>query len=310
MVIREQYSTRSRFKIAILCIKILATAALLVIIYRSADLRRISESLARLQVDYFSAALLLFIPQTILSAVRWRWLVLPTRPISLLHSTRQILVASAVNLLVPSKLGDFSKATMFANCDKKTTLWLATLSGVDKGLDLCCLLAVWGCGVLGFGLLPASLSIMFVAWLMGALIGPRCSIPLLGRAAACSALLWSIHLLQIQWFMESVGIDVPWHVVAAKVPVALLAGLLPISLWGLGTRDQTLIWIFQDTASSASMAAVGALTALRYLIPGLAGGFVLLQRWRADDRGVHFIASLRHIEGTGTGQSDCVATAR
>ena len=52
---------------------------------------------------------------------------------------------------------------------------------------------------------------------------------------------------------------------------AIFAGLLPVTLWGIGTRDVALVWMFADVAPAPAMAVVGMLTALRYIVPGLAG---------------------------------------
>ncbi len=89
--------------------------------------------------------------------------------------------------------------------------------------------------------------------------------------AAASLALWTLHLLQIDLFLKAAGVHVAWSEALARVPVAIFAGLAPVSFCGLGTRDSALVWMFADVASASAMAAVGLLTASRYLVPGAVG---------------------------------------
>ncbi len=93
----------------------------------------------------------------------------------------------------------------------------------------------------------------------------------LALLATSTLTLWCLHLWQIELLMRSAGVIAPWDVVAARLPVAIFAGLLPISFCGVGTRDAALVWLFADVAAAPAMAAVGLLTALRYLVPGAFG---------------------------------------
>ena len=83
--------------------------------------------------------------------------------------------------------------------------------------------------------------------------------------------LWVLHLVQFDLFLGAVGVQVAWHEVFARVPMAIFAGLLPVTFCGIGTRDAALVWLFADFAPASTMAVVGMLSALRYLIPGACG---------------------------------------
>jgi hypothetical protein len=78
-------------------------------------------------------------------------------------------------------------------------------------------------------------------------------------------------LLQIGWFLRAAGVEVGVQETIARVPPAIFAGLLPITLWGVGTRDAALVHLFADLAPASTMAVVGMLTALRYVVPGAVG---------------------------------------
>ena len=253
-------------------VKIAAAAVLLAALYRAADWRAVAGVLASLDAGYLAAGLLLFAPQTFVSAARWKRLVAPLASISLGESLRQTLAASAMNLILPSKLGDLSKAAMLPGEQARA----GGRAVLEKAADVAALALLWAAG--------AAVAGGFI-W---------CCVLLAVAAAVCSArwrtssgywlagsslVLWSLHLLQIDCFLKAAGVFVPWATAAARVPAAIFAGLLPISFCGIGTRDSALVWLFSDVAAAPAMAAVGVLTALRYLVPGAAGiPFVSLLR--------------------------------
>jgi uncharacterized protein (TIRG00374 family) len=92
----------------------------------------------------------------------------------------------------------------------------------------------------------------------------------LGMAAG-SLGLWLLHVAQIHVFFLAVGVAPAPLKVYAMVPVAILAGLLPITQGGFGTRDAALIHLFGGDAAPAVLAAVGVLTGTRYVVPALVG---------------------------------------
>ena len=251
-------------------LKVAAAPVLLVALYTAADWRAVGRALASLDAGYLGAGLLLLVPQTLVSAARWKRLATPLASISLGRASRNILAASALNLILPSKMGDLFKAGMLP-IDRKAEATLALAAAVallEKIADVAALALLWGAGGLG-------INGFAVAGLLAALVAAGgCS---RGRTSAGFSLasyslaLWSLHLLQIDCFLKAAGVFVPWATAAARVPAAVFAGLLPISFWGLGIRDSALVWLFSDVAPAAAMAAVGVLTVLRYLVPGAVG---------------------------------------
>jgi len=261
-------------------IKLAAAVVLLAALYRAADWRAVGRVLASLDRSYLLAGLMLFVPQTLVSAARWKRLVAPLIAISLGDALRHTLAASALNLVVPSKLGDLSKAAMLP-VERTRAGGRAVL---EKVADVVALALVWAAGAWGVD----------GRWLSGlllALVATACVRRLRESTAyglaSYSLVLWSLHLLQIDCFLKAAGVFVPWAVASARIPAAIFAGLLPISFCGIGTRDSALVWLFSDLAPAPAMAAVGVLTALRYLVPGAAGiPFVsgLLSRGRGAEQ--------------------------
>ena len=67
------------------------------------------------------------------------------------------------------------------------------------------------------------------------------------------------------------GFNGPTTAILGLVPVAIIIGLIPITLAGIGTRDAALIVLFSPWASAEMMAGAALLSHLRYFLPGLAG---------------------------------------
>jgi hypothetical protein len=249
-------------------LKIAVAIALLAGLYTAADWSKVGEALVSLEPAPLVAALLLFVPQTLLSAWRWRRLAAPLAKISFAEALRQTLAASALNLVVPSKLGDLSKAAMLPVSDGAARARAGGLTLLEKGADVAALAALWAAGWLGVDGISLSLLLLVLAALgrLTPLAASRAYF-----AAVATLGLWSLHLLQIDFFLKAAGVFVSWAEATSRVPAAIFAGLAPISFWGVGARDSALVWMFSDIAPASAMTAVGLLTALRYLLPGLAG---------------------------------------
>ena len=86
-----------------------------------------------------------------------------------------------------------------------------------------------------------------------------------------SLFIWFLHLLQIWLFILTLKAIAPFLVSLALSPLAILAGLLPLTFAGIGTRDAALIYFYQDYFSEATVAALGLLCTSRYFIPALIG---------------------------------------
>ena len=86
-----------------------------------------------------------------------------------------------------------------------------------------------------------------------------------------SIFIWFLHLLQIWLFILALKAVTPFIVSLALSPLSILAGLLPLTFAGIGTRDAALIYFYQDYFSEATGAALGLMCTSRYFIPALIG---------------------------------------
>jgi glycosyltransferase 2 family protein len=91
------------------------------------------------------------------------------------------------------------------------------------------------------------------------------------KIALTSICIWWLHLLQIWLFTKALNATVPFLANLALSPLAILAGLLPLTFAGVGTRDAALIVFYQPYLDGATAAALGVLCTSRYLMPAIAG---------------------------------------
>ena len=91
------------------------------------------------------------------------------------------------------------------------------------------------------------------------------------RIVPFSLLLWLAHFFQIWLFTIALGVPVPFTVCASLSALALMVGLVPITIAGLGTRDVALVVLLAGYMPRESAAAMGILIATRALVPALLG---------------------------------------
>lgn len=93
----------------------------------------------------------------------------------------------------------------------------------------------------------------------------------LAKITGMSVFIWFLHLLQIWFFILALNAWAPFLASLALSPLAILAGLLPLTFAGVGTRDAALIAFYQPYFAAPTAAALGVLCTSRYVIPAIAG---------------------------------------
>ena len=86
-----------------------------------------------------------------------------------------------------------------------------------------------------------------------------------------SVFIWFLHLLQIWLFIIALKASAPFIVSLALSPLSILAGLLPLTFAGVGTRDAALILFYQPYFDEVVGAALGLLCTSRYFLPAIIG---------------------------------------
>jgi glycosyltransferase 2 family protein len=91
------------------------------------------------------------------------------------------------------------------------------------------------------------------------------------KITSTSIFIWFLHLLQIWLFILALKAWTPFLANLALSPLAILAGLLPLTFAGVGTRDAALIAFYQPYFDAPTAAALGVLCTSRYLLPAMGG---------------------------------------
>ena len=103
------------------------------------------------------------------------------------------------------------------------------------------------------------------------------------KITGTSVFIWFLHLLQIWFFILALKAWTPFLANLALSPLAILAGLLPLTFAGVGTRDAALILFYQPYFNAPTAAALGLLCTSRYLLPAI-GGLPFLGQYSAAVR--------------------------
>lgn len=288
-----------------------ASATLLVLLYRSMDVRQIWRALLGADPYWVVVSIGLILPITVLRALRFYVVAPPGAVAGPGDALRLTLVASALNVVLPAKTGDLIKSYFVAQRSATPAGVAVSIVVYERLCDVFALivwcLAGWLVGRPQVPGLPS-----WFWWLLAAL-GAACGLLISSERAAAlwhrvavrtlpwrklrrvrdmaagwpqllqalrgrrrrivgfSLFLWLAHLFQIWLFTVALSVDVTFTVCASLSAVALMAGQLPLTFAGIGTRDLALVVLLSRYAAPESAAAMGILIATRGLVPPLVG---------------------------------------
>jgi len=286
------------------------SGALLIGLYLSVDLPAVAEVFRGASGGWLLVSLGMIVPITILRAMRFAWVVPAGAVPGLGEALRLTLVASAFNVFLPTKAGDFVKSYFVAKRGGASAGVAITAIVYERLCDLLGMifwcLSAWLLGPPLLGNLPS------FTWLLVGGGGLLCAVLILSERAAdlsltvvrrilvyrklkvlrdlaegwpalhrclrgrrggialLSVFLWFVHLTQIWLFTVALGVSIPYFICARLSAVALMAGQLPLTFGGLGARDVALVVLFSGYMTPERAVALGILTASRGLLPPLA----------------------------------------
>jgi uncharacterized protein (TIRG00374 family) len=292
---------------------IAVSLSILAIIYWKIDFTRLLPVFANCDRAWMFASLAMVVPLTMFTARRLQQLMPATGALNFAEANRLILVASVLNLVLPSKMGDIAKAYFMKERGHLSGPLSLALVVFEKTCDMLSLL-VWcafglllypqkdwlfwvmtACSLLGLAsgvLLLGSQSFAHFFFATGEKIAPTKvaqklaafregwgamhayfwkSILQVLKIVVTSLFIWFLHLLQIWMFILALKQWTPFLSNLALSPLAILAGLLPLTFAGVGTRDAALVLFYKPYFTAPAAAALGLLCTARYLLPALGG---------------------------------------
>lgn len=294
-------------------VSLVVSLGILAALYWKIDFARAIPVFANASVAWLAASLLMVVPLTLLTSARLCQLMPRAHPLGFWEANRLILLASVLNLVLPSKMGDMAKSVFMADRGHLRGSLALALVVFEKACDMLSLL-VWcgfglllypqkdalfwtmtaavGVGFLGLALLLGSTHFANACFGLGERFAPgKIQAKLatmrgswaemhgyfwqdkarLARIAANSLFIWFLHLVQIWMFTLALKTSVPFLASLALSPLAILAGLLPLTFAGVGTRDAALVYLYAPYMAAPAAAALGLLCTLRYVLPALLG---------------------------------------
>lgn len=302
-------------------LSLLVSAAILGVLWLNLDRAAILKALSRTDATWLGASLVLLVALVGLSAFRLTLLArYADYRLSGAEAVQATFAANALNMVMPGKLGDLLKAVMMTDGAPARLSGAVALGVWEKLSDLVVLfvvaslpLALLGgapCLALTLGLTGVLGVVVLVRpGLLSALSGPVKKVRALtgqwsDRLTAIrsvpfglvtlfglTALIWSGHLVQIVLMTRALGVTCSatcWVEIVGLLPVAIVAGLVPLTFAGVGIRDAALVVLLTPLIGAPEAAALGVLFWLRYLVPGMLGA-PLLPRFLRDLR--HHVAS-------------------
>jgi len=288
--------------------KLALSVVLLAVLFVRTDLGQIWQTISRSHVGWLLLALAGFELSQALSAVRW-WLL--ARPLGFDEPLRRYVVyyfsGMYLNLFAPSTVaGDIGRTLFLAGGRQRRALALTSVIA-DRGLGFVALVWVGAVAVILLRGYPVSPLLHLAAWLVPPLtVAAWLWGPLLAVRVFPPANHWRIlvekdlapyrkdhrmmlvslaiavlfHLMQIgtqiliAWALD---VDIPWSYFFIFVPVVNIAGMLPITMNGVGIRESGY-WYFLSRIGTGGGAAIalGLVSSAIVLVTGLTGAPVFL----------------------------------
>jgi glycosyltransferase 2 family protein len=313
-------------------ISIAVSCLILAGIYWKIDVRSLVAVLQQCDRPWMVVSLAMVIPITLITAWRLQQLM-PSRQrrektgLGFGEANRLILVASVLNMVLPSKMGDIAKAYFMRERGHLSGALSLSLVIFEKACDMLSLLLWCAFGLILyprkdwlFGVMTASVlgGFLVLAFLLGSPGFARLFFETIQAIAPAkiklkvaklrdswlemhgyfwgdrrqfltitltSIFIWFLHLLQIWFFILALKAWTPFVTNLALSPLAILAGLLPLTFAGVGTRDAALIVFYQPFFNAQTAAALGVLCTSRYVLPAI-GGLPFLGQYLAIVRGL------------------------
>lgn len=266
------------------------TVAVLWVLVKFVGSKELLAAFNAIDLKYALMALLLALIIPFISALRWHWVLRATgQRIAVLNCLLFSMAAWPLNTFLPSRTGDFFRLSFVGQEASKTMVFGSIVA--EKILDVSCLAFI---GLLGaVALKNKTFAMVFIGllalvailnrglWLFEKIFKKNKN-PLVDKAnsaiqgmnilssyrkytavaASFSSINWFLVVVETSLFFKAFAIDVPLIEITARLPLSIFAGILPITLAGVGTRDAAMIFFFKAFAPASVILGVAILYTL------------------------------------------------
>ena len=282
-----------------LLLSLIVTILIFVFIFIRIDMGSFTGYLLTINPIIFVIAMLFTALTVTLNGIRWKYLISKHCEIGVWKSIKLTLLGLSFNIVTPSRLGDFTKAH-YLKKDRLMDFKSGSSSIVfEKGLDTLCLSVLSIIGIIAMGLsnfyvlilIPVIILVVIfkigylkrVGFIMrrktlGGIVlsfcdffeGVRRDRKMFLITLGMTFLLWGLSLMQVYLFFLCFGLSPNMLSIFGLVPLAILVGMIPITIIGMGTRDSAMIFLFPNIPSPIVLGVAFFMT-LRYILSAIAG---------------------------------------
>jgi len=281
-----------------LLLRISGAIVVLVILFQVAEIETVRSNLTQAEWIWIFWASVITVLTPLLGSIRLKLFLEASGVVFSYWRCIQVsLCALSLNLLLPARGGDLAKIALLRS-GKQGPSW-NTLMGaafLERGFDVVALGLVGLTTALALEATGAAIAsgIGTAAGATGILCLPKVgTLPLVGKrltpiaqvtsaAYRCKRILLLASIMAcLFWIMVSTIMGCLFQAfdrnltlahAFAVTPPSILAGIVPVSLWGVGTRDGALAYFLQDFTQTENAISAGFLyTALVYWLLGLIG---------------------------------------
>jgi uncharacterized membrane protein YbhN (UPF0104 family) len=258
---------------------VLGLVTILGILINKVDGAHFWKSLSNANPNWLACAFGVAAIQPLLAALRLKIYLKASRMAkSYERCLSAVLAATSLNAVLPARGGDFVKVT-FLEDELKRLPAMVGVSILERVFDILiiCILSLIG-SVLTENQVAIKLSLLAICAPLGALLALNFTdrIPVIGKrlksvyhsyqtaiqapglllcAWGVASLFWVNNLLVMFLLFKAVGANLEFTTVAATMPLAILVGILPLSISGMGTRDGTMVFLLEKTTESGTVLA-------------------------------------------------------
>ena len=273
-----------------------ATIALTILL-SIVDPEKLSQALSQSDVGFLIPALLLAVASPLLTSARLRLFLSATgTQVPYSRCFFASLCGLSLNLFLPARGGDLVKLAYLRKEGKPSWGVLAGAALLERGFDVLALGMIGLTASLVLGLRNASITagVIVLVTITGLLLLPKMgSLPIVGKKAEnfstivqktsqrklhllgcfCTCCVcWAVNSMIMGLLIKAFDNSTSFTHAFAATPPSILAGIVPVSLWGIGTRDGALAYFLQGITLPENALSAGFLyTALVYWLLGLIG---------------------------------------
>lgn len=286
-----------------LFLSFLVSAGFLWLIYRRIDFQSLSQTLRNADPLWFWLYILLFVPQLIIAAARWKFILSDINhyPVSFLKSFQMVVGSYTANLVIPAKMGEVVRVfwvdrersrykpiivVLFEKFWDLLAVYLlayvtlfmvlnqhegySNIAAWASWINFLAVIVISGSLIIWFrrGFQPASKFSQRISALIVFILENRKKLWL---TAGYSTVSWSVQLLQFYMMFRVFGVEISLPLAFAGGGLGVLAGAVIISIGGVGPRDAALIWFFSGIVSREILVSVGIISIFRIIVPALIG---------------------------------------